>query len=88
MDGVLITVRAVHLGACVLLGGEFAFALLVAGREGMASVAGLARRQKNLAMYACLVAVASGAPHDAQCTALTNPVGSPPLLMMAGRASP
>ena len=61
MDGVLITVRAVHLGACVLLGGEFAFALLVAGREGMASVAGLARRQKNLAMYACLVAVASGA---------------------------
>lgn len=57
----LITVRAVHLGACVLLAGEFAFALFVAGREGMACMAGLARLQQNLAMYAWLAAVASGA---------------------------
>jgi putative copper resistance protein D len=61
VDGVLITVRAVHLGACVLLAGEFAFALLVAGREGMARVAGLARRQQTIAMYGWLAAVGSGA---------------------------
>ncbi|HWD37172.1 MAG TPA: copper homeostasis membrane protein CopD [Casimicrobiaceae bacterium] len=61
MDGVLITVRAVHFGACVLLAGEFAFALLVAGHERLERVPRLARRQRGLALYAWLVAVASGA---------------------------
>jgi len=61
VDGALIAVRAVHFGACVLLAGEFAFVLLVAGRRGLARVPGLARRLRKVSVLAWLAALVSGA---------------------------
>jgi putative copper resistance protein D len=57
----LVAVRAVHFAACVLLAGGFAFALVVARRDGLERVPGLARRLQRDAVSAWLAALASGA---------------------------
>jgi putative copper resistance protein D len=60
VDAPLVTVRALHIGACMLAAGELAFALLVARRDVAPRVPGLARRLRISTACAWLIALASG----------------------------